>query len=327
MWVSYIKLGSESVTKAVQAVSKKGPTNSQWLKWQMPLALVMLLFGGGVFLFARAQAYPEPPATLTLKRDVCYSTADSQPLYMDIVTPKAGKGPFAAVLCIHGGGWSAGHKKDMLGCAYMLSQLGFVTASIDYRLAPQARFPTQVEDAKAAVRYLRRHASELNIDPDRIGAIGSSAGGHLALFLGTTDNAEPVQSTDNDQPQVSSSVKAVVSLAGPTNLALALPPESEKIAQRFIGKSRSESPELFEKASPAHYLTADDAPILMIHGDKDELVPYNQATTMLAACKGAGVSAELITVAGGGHGGGGNQADWNASILKMADFLMKHLNN
>jgi dipeptidyl aminopeptidase/acylaminoacyl peptidase len=121
-------------------------------------------------------------------------------------------------------------------------------------------------------------------------------------------------------------VKAVVSLAGPTNLALPLPPESEKIAQRFIGKRRSESPELFEKASPAYYLTADDAPILMIHGDKDELVPYNQATTMLAACKHAGVSAELITVTGGGHGGGGNQADWNASILKMADFLTKHLN-
>ena len=288
--------------------------------------LVFSLLLGGVFLFARAQGYPEPPSTLTLKRDVCYCTVDSQPLYMDIVTPKAGKGPFAAVLCVHGGGWSAGHKKDMLGCAYTLSQLGFVTATIDYRLAPQAHFPAQVEDAKAAVRYLRRHASELNIDPARIGAVGSSAGGHLTLFLGTTDNTDPVQSTDNDQPQVSCAVKAVVSLAGPTNLVLPLPPQSEKIAQRFIGKSRSESPELFEKASPAHYLTSDDAPLLMIHGDKDKLVPYNQATTMLAACKKAGVSAELITVAGGGHGGGGNQADWNASILKMADFLVKQLN-
>jgi len=297
-------------------------------KWLRPFSVaLLLLFSGGIFIFARAQAYPEPPATLTLKRDVCYATVDGQPQYMDIVTPKVAKdkNPFPVVLCIHGGGWAAGHKRDMLGCAFLLSQLGFVTASIDYRLVPHAHFPAQVEDAKAAVRYLRRNAAELNIDPKRIGAIGSSAGGHLALFLGTTDNTEPVLSSDTIQPQVSSSVKAVVSMAGPTSLVLSLPADAEKIAQRFIGKSRAESPESFATASPVNYLSSDDAPILMIHGSKDELVPYNQATTMLELCKKVGVDAELITIEGGGHGGGGNQADWNASIVKMAEFLKKHL--
>lgn len=302
-------------------MSCDGSPNGKIKKWLVPFFFVCLLFVCGSVLFARAQDYPEPPPTLTLRRDVSYATVDGQTLAMDVVTPKVGKGPFPAVLCIHGGGWSSGHKKEMLGCAYMLSQLGFVTTSIDYRLVPQAHFPAQVEDAKAAVRYMRSHAKELDIDPSRIGVVGSSAGGHLALFLGTTDKLY----NDASQSQVSSAVAAVVSLAGPTSLSLPLPPNSEKIAERFIGKSRRECPELFEKASPAHYLTAATAPVLMIHGNKDELVPYNQATTMLAACKKTGVDAELITIANGGHGGGGNQAEWDASILKMADFLKKYL--
>jgi acetyl esterase/lipase len=302
-------------------MARQSKTDGKRLKWLVPFFFVCLLLVCGTVLFARAQDYPEPPPTLTLKRDVGYAVVDGQSLSMDVVTPKVGKGPFPAVLCIHGGGWSSGHKKDMVGCAYMLSQLGFVTTTIDYRLAPQAHFPAQVEDAKAAVRYMRGHARELDIDPNRIGVIGSSAGGHLALFLGTTDKLP----SDASQSRVSSAVAAVVSLAGPTSLSLPLPPNSEKIAERFIGKSRSENPELFEKASPVHYLTAATAPILMIHGSKDELVPYNQATTMLAACKNKGIEAELITIADGGHGGGGNQAEWDASILKMADFLTKHL--
>ena len=302
-------------------MTRESQTGNKRLKLLVLLSFVCLLLVVGTALLASAQSYPEPPPTLTLRRDVSYGTVDGQSLAMDVVTPKVGKGPFPAVLCIHGGGWSAGHKKDMVGCAYMLGQLGFVTTSIDYRLAPHAHFPAQVEDAKSAVRYMRRHAKELDIDPSRIGVVGSSAGGHLALFLGTTDKLY----NDTSQPQVSSAVAVVVSLAGPTSLSLPLPPASEKIVERFIGKSRSENPELFERASPAHYLTAATAPILMIHGSKDELVPYNQATTMLAACKKTGVEAELITIADGGHGGGGNQADWDASILKMADFLQKHL--
>jgi len=302
-------------------VARESKADSKRLKWLVPFFFVCLLLVGGTVLFASAQSYPEPPPTLTLKRDVNYATVDGQSLSMDVVTPNVGKGPFPAVLCIHGGGWSSGHKKDMVGCAYMLGQLGFVTTSIDYRLAPQAHFPAQVEDAKAAVRYMRSHAKELDIDPNRIGVVGSSAGGHLALFLGTTDKLP----SDTSQSRVSSAVAAVVSLAGPTSLSLPLPPDSEKIVERFIGKSRTENPELFEKASPAHYLTATAAPILMIHGSKDELVPYNQATTMLAACRKTGVEAELITIADGGHGGGGNQAEWDASILKMADFLKKQL--
>lgn len=309
---------------------REAETANRRLTRLVALSFVCLLLVAGTALFASAQSYPEPPSTVTLRRDVSYGTVDGQSLVMDVVTPKVGKGPFPAVLCIHGGGWSAGHKKDMVGCAYMLGQLGFVTTSIDYRLAPHAHFPAQVEDAKAAVRYMRRHAKELDIDPSRIGVVGSSAGGHLALFLGVTNNTEPSLSLgsrtlDTRDQEVSSAVTAVVSLAGPTSLSLPLPPTSEKIAERFIGKSRSENPELYEKASPAHYLTAATSPILMIHGNKDELVPYNQATTMLAACKKTGVDAELITIADGGHGGGGTQAEWDASILKMADFLKKHL--
>jgi acetyl esterase/lipase len=156
------------------------------------------------------QSYPAAPSTVELRRNVLYVQRNWQNLTMDIATPKQRQGPFPAVVCIHGGGWKSGSKKEMLPCLYTLAQQGCVAVSIDYRLAPSHHFLDQVDDCKAAVRFLRTHSRELNIDPLHIGAVGSSAGGHLALLLGTTDTKElPIS---GDDINVSSAVEVVVSL-------------------------------------------------------------------------------------------------------------------
>ncbi len=269
------------------------------------------------------QSYPVPPETVELRRNVIYVRRDWQNLTMDIATPKQGQGPFPAVVCIHGGAWKSGNKKEMLPCLYALAQQGCVAVSIDYRLAPSHHFLDQIDDCKAAVRFLRTHARELSIDPSRIGAVGSSAGGHLALLLGTTDTKELPLS--GDDIKVSSAVEVVVSLAGPTDLNQDLPTDSELSAEKFVGKTKLQHPESFKRASPINYLTAGDAPTMIIHGTRDQIVPFEQATEFLDACNKIGVECQLLAIKNGGHGGGGSVDEWNSSIVQMEKFLLSHL--
>ena len=138
---------------------------------------VMSLAVAVMVLLARS---PQPPGTVVLEKDVVYCTVEGKPLKLDIARPKAGEGPFPAILCIHGGGWRAGDKSEYLQAIFELSQQGYVAATVQYRFAPKFPFPAQIHDVKAAVRYLRGHARRLRIDPDRIGVMGASAGGHLA---------------------------------------------------------------------------------------------------------------------------------------------------
>jgi acetyl esterase/lipase len=291
----------------------------------LALSLVLVVVSswrGCVYLQAR-QSYPAPPEAVTLRRNVSYVQRDWQNLTMDIATPKQGQGPFPAVVCIHGGGWKSGNKKEMLPCLYALAQQGCVAVSIDYRLAPDHHFLDQVDDCKAAVRFLRTHAQKLNINAQHIGALGSSAGGHLALLLGTTDTKElPIAGDDNS---VSSAVEVVVSLAGPTDLTKELPTDSERSVEKFIGKTRLKDLELFKRASPIHYLSSGDAPTMIIHGTKDQMIPFEQATDFLEACKKIGVECQLLAIKNGGHSGGGSIDEWNSSMVQMEKFLLSHL--
>lgn len=286
------------------------------------VALVVLgRFGYGHYM--AWQSYPAAPANVELRRNVLYVQRHWQNLTMDIATPKQGQGPFPAVVCIHGGAWKSGNKREMLPCLYALAQQGCVAASIDYRLAPSHHFLDQIDDCKAAVRYLRTHSRELNIDPLHIGAVGSSAGGHLALLLGTTDTKElPIS---GDDIKVSSAVEVVVNLSGPTDLSKDLPTDSERSVEKFIGKSKLKHPESFARASPIHYLTAGDAPTMIIHGTRDQIVPFEQATEFLEACKKIGVECQLLAIKNGGHSGGGSIDEWNSSMVQMEKFLLSHL--
>ena len=210
------------------------------------------------------------------------------------------------VIWVHGGAWMSG-SKDYCPARPLLEQ-GYAVASINYRLSQHALFPAQIEDCKAAVRWLRAHAGEYGLDPKRFGAWGASAGGHLAALLGTTGDVEEFDVGENLEQ--SSRVQAVCDFFGPTNFAKmsAFPSEMDHDAPdspeaRLIGGPVQESPDEVRQADPITYVTEDDPPFLIVHGDKDPLVPHNQSELLLAALEEATVSATLYTVKDGGHGG------------------------
>jgi len=217
--------------------------------------------------------------------------------------PGAGVVPLAVY--IHGGGWSAGTRGGdgyyKLARPRLLAQ-GVAVASIDYRLAPGHRFPTQIEDVTYAVRYLRANAQKLRIDPNRIAAFGTSAGGHLASLLGTID---PSAGFDvGPLTEVSSRVRAVVDIVGPADLTDRALPDATKasILKAFgVMGGITKDPALL-KASPVTYVSPDDPPFLVVQGTVDELVPLEQSVGFTQRLKAVGVRAEMVTVVGGTHG-------------------------
>ena len=215
-----------------------------------------------------------------------------------------GRATTPLVVYIHGGGWNAGDKLSdgyyQLVRAQLLAQ-GVAVASIDYRLAPKNRFPAQIADVTYAVRYLRANAKKLRIDPDRIAAFGTSAGGHLASLLGTIDKSAgfDVGALTN----VSSRVKAVVDIVGPGDLTdPAFPPVTDSGIQAAFGVPGGTAGDTtLAKASPVAYISPDDPPFLIVHGTRDELVPFSQSVSFTQRLKAAGVRAELVQVTGGSH--------------------------
>jgi len=214
--------------------------------------------------------------------------------------------PLPLIVWVHGGAWQSGDKKSCPAIRFV--QKGYAVASINYRLSQHAIFPAQIEDCKAAVRWLRANAKQYNLDPNRFGAWGASAGGHLVALLGTTGGIKEFDKGQN--MDVSSRVQAVCDYFGPTDLlkiadfpstmnhTAADSPES-----KLIGGPILENPDACKRANPISYITKDDPPFLIVHGDKDPLVPHNQSQILYEALKKAGVNVKFHTVEGGGHGG------------------------
>jgi acetyl esterase/lipase len=205
---------------------------------------------------------------------------------------------------------------------------GYAVASINYRLSQDAVFPAQIQDCKSAVRYLRANAQKYNLDPNRFAVWGSSAGGHLVAMLGTTGDMNEFDVGEN--LSVSSRVQAVVDYFGPTDFLQMeehrLPngmvhnsPDSPE--SKLIGGNIQDNPEKAAKANPITYITKDDPPFLIIHGDMDPLVPHHQSELLEAALKKAGVPVLFYTVKDGGHGG---FKDPNVPKLTR-EFFEKHL--
>ena len=275
----------------------------------------MRLVCGGVLVLAVATAWVHArqavvPETVLFTPDVVYSTVEGTALKLDLARPKTGDGPFPIIVCIHGGGWQAGSRADFRALILGLAQQGYAAASVQYRLAPQHRFPAQYDDVKAAVAALRTRAGEWKLDPDRVAVLGGSAGGHLALMLATDPSLK---------------IKAAVSMAGPTDLTRVFPEATDQIVRELVGPEAAHPAEVRRQASPIHRIGPGTAPILMIHGDQDEIVPYDQSVTLQDACRKAGLEAELITIKGGKHGGGGSAEDNGAAILKALEFLRGRL--
>lgn len=239
--------------------------------------------------------------------DVVYKKANDTELKLDMVRPSDGKGPFPAVLVIHGGAWRSGNKKDNRGILHEFAHRGYVAVSPQYRFCPKETFPAQVHDVKDAVRWIKTNAKEYKIDPAHIGAMGFSAGGHLALMLGVT---APEDGLEGDAPKSGpdSRVHAVVNYFGPTDLAADdFPDISKGLLKDFLGGSPKDKPEAAKNASPLTFVSKGDAPMLSFQGTKDPLVPYTQATRLTTAQTKAGVPGRVDLLIGLGHGN-----DWGA---------------
>ena len=268
------------------------------------LALAFLICASIAAGQPRAQRLPEGT---TAYRDLAYITDGHERQKLDLYLPKEGK-DLPLIINIHGGAWMEGSKEWGTPLEYL--ERGFAVASINYRLSQHAIFPAQIEDCKAAVRWLRAHASEYRLDPNRFATMGGSAGGHLAAMLGTTGDVKEFDVGEN--LSVSSRVQAVVDNFGPTDVsqmdAHRLPngmihdtPDSPE--SQLVGGPIQQNKDKVARANPITYVTKDDPPFLICHGDRDPLVPHHQSELLAAALQQAGVPVTFYTVKGGGHGG------------------------
>jgi acetyl esterase/lipase len=238
---------------------------------------------------------------IDLRENIRYGTGAGEPLTLHLARLKNAEGRLPVIAYIHGGGWRAGNKDGHKLDAIEAAKRGYLSVSIGYRFAPTHQFPAQIEDVKCAIRWLRAHADELGIDPERIGAIGYSAGAHLSMMLGTMDSADGFEGSGGWADQ-SSKVQAVVAYFGPTNFEAPYPAITVPIVEGFLGGSREQKPEAFKQASPVTYVNAGDAPTLIYQGTKDILVPYEQAFEMASALTKVGVPGRVELLLGLGHG-------------------------
>ncbi len=262
-------------------------------------------------------------ARIDYQENVVYGRGGDLELHLDIAVPSDLDGPAPCIVVIHGGAWRGGdkrmHKQEILTFA----RQGYVSATLQYRLCPENRFPAQVEDVKCAIRYLRAHADQYEIDPVRIGAIGFSAGAHLSMMLGATDNEDSLEGSGGWQDQ-SSQVQAVVAFFGPTELgAEDIPDRSVPLVRDFLGGSRDEMSETYRRASPLTYVDEGDAPMLLFQGTEDPLVPYTQAIKMVTAMTEANVPGRVEFLIDAGHGWRGKQLEH--SIEATQDFFAQYL--
>jgi acetyl esterase/lipase len=267
----------------------------------------------GTFVVALACAWPRGAPSIAeedpvlVHRDVVFGCTGGRDLRLDLYRPRTSSAPTPAVLLFHGGGWSGGRKEQMRGLARFLAAEGYAALAVGYRLAPQCPWPAQVEDAKCAVRWLRAHATEHGVDASRIGALGFSAGGHLALLLGTMDPDDGCEG-DGGCPEAGSKVSVVVSFFGPTDMETLADGEEPNELRRALGVAAlgvllgAEFREDPSRMSPVRYVSPGDAPTLLFHGTRDPLVPAHQASRFLDALTQAGVPGKAVLIAGAGHG-------------------------
>jgi len=274
----------------------------------------------------------QSPQEISITKDIVYGRVQGVALKLDIASPPGGKATYPALIFFHGGGWQQGDKSHMHHWLEKFASSGYVTASVGYRFAPAFKWPSQVEDAKNAVRFLRAHAQQFNIDPSRIGVMGESAGGYLALMLGFTGPTDGLDGEGGYQ-SFSSNVQAVVSFYSATDFSgrtWQLSPALEAEIQRYYNKSLPqviadftgtndiEDP-ILKKISVLSYVDKNDPPVLMFHGDSDPYSPVERAQNFERALTQANVPHELIIVKGGGHGWTG--ALQEETTRKMSEFF------
>ena len=260
----------------------------------------------------------ECPSSAVDLTDIEYANAGGVRLTLDAHVPD-GNGPFPAAILVHGGGWVAGDKQQYITYIFQpLSDAGFAWFSINYRLAPQFRFPADADDVESAIQFVKANAAKYKVDPKRIALIGESAGGHLVSYVGARNRPD-------------SRVAAVVSMYGVHDFVAAAvqwKPLPHELLDLFgiTAVTAETAPELI-KASPVVYISKEMPPFLLMHGSKDEDVPYEQSVEMCDKMKKAGAHCDLITIEGAPHGMDHweSHGEWLWYKKALVDWLKKTL--
>ena len=273
------------------------------------ILILILFFVAAISVLAQRRGAAEAmnvPEGVTVYRDLAYVTDGHERQKLDLYVPETGEN-LPLIIWIHGGAWRGGDKTHYMPIEYL--KAGYAGASLNYRLSQHAIFPAQIEDVKAAVRWLRANAETYRLDPNRFAAWGSSAGGHLVAMLGMAGDVKEFEVGEN--LEVSSRVQAVVDYFGPTDFLQMdthrLPdglvhdaPDSPE--SQLVGGAIQEHQDRVARANPVTYVSKDAPPFLIVHGNKDPLVPYQQSVLLNDALKKAGVPVTFYKVEGGGHG-------------------------
>ena len=303
------------------------------IKVQIVIAALVLAWWTGIGI-AQAPEKKLPPRMRGVAqsyKDLEYAVVNGKSLKLDLYLPEKANGPLPLIIHIHGGGWSGGSKNGIPPIGLVAN--GYAVASVQYRLSGEAIFPAAIQDCKAAVRWLRANAQKYKLDPDHFGAWGSSAGGHLVALLGTSGGVKEFDVGNN--LNVSSRVQAVCDWFGPTDFLQmnaqakagaggAFDHDSPKSPEsRFIGGAIQENKDKCAKANPITYVSKETPSFLIMHGDKDRLVPLGQSQLLETSLKKAGANVTLIVVEGAGHGGPGFVRP--EAEKRMLEFFDKHL--
>ncbi|MBP2658625.1 MAG: alpha/beta hydrolase [Firmicutes bacterium] len=269
--------------------------------------------------------------------DIAYATqTNSQKL--DVYLPDDGEGPFPVVVLIHGGGWIVGDKRsDMLSGMLKIYSAGYAVVSVNYRLSGEGKWPAQIYDVKAAVRFIRANAPKYKLNPDKIAVMGESAGGHLAMLLGTTDGVKELEDLNMGNMDQSSRVQAVIDWYGVVNIGT-LADDRKLVGYNsdngltgmedyLFGSVISEIPDIVEKANPETYISPNMPPFFIQHGTADQVVPYMQSIRFADKAKkvGPGANTVILELLEGAKHGDRRAFICNSNIQKVLDFLDREL--
>jgi len=293
-----------------------------------------IVFAACAALIACAPASAQLPAGIKMEKDISYIPDGDEAQKLDLYLPeKAADKPLPLVVHIHGGGWIGGSKYPCAVAPMVLR--GYAVASVEYRFSQKAKFPAQIQDCQAAIRWLRAHAEEYHLDAEHVGVVGGSAGGHLSSLVGTAGGKNAFPKIGGKEEQ-SDRVQAVCDIFGPSDFSTVVQqaaddknvknifqfntpadPYSSLIGTKLDDKVKADA------VSPVHYVSKDNPPFLILHGTHDTLVPYAQSEEFAAALKEKGVTVWLQKIPGAGHGGPAFNKP--GVIQLMQDFFDKYL--
>ncbi|QDU27446.1 Carboxylesterase NlhH [Anatilimnocola aggregata] len=295
-----------------------------------PLRTLLLVFALALLTSSATFAQRLSPAAarekVDVQTDVEYGKAGDRSLKLDVIKPKeASEKPRPCVVWIHGGGWQNGNKSSgHFRLTNLVASGDYVGVTVGYRLTDETAWPGQIHDCKAAVRWIRANAKTLGVDPDKIGVMGSSAGGHLVSMLGTSGDVKELEGK-NGSPDNSSRVSCVVDFCGPSDF-LAINKDNPKLndpsgpVYKLLGGPITTKEDVAKEASPVTHVSADDPPFLILHGTDDRTVDIRQAEILHSAQQKAGTKSTFVKITGGGHGIGGPKVE-----ERVKTFLDKHL--